>query len=149
VPISEAWNEDLWIVSFQRPTQKFQKLASKARYDDKALISKAPKEDLWKLFFTESLRVQKQRSTGAPLEAPITKMKIKPQNRKLDLESLGWLFQNQLKDWGLVGDGYPPGPLEGKKDSRKVLGLLSRKAIPSWAMGKLLVEWADVGKEQT
>ena len=35
------------------------------------------------------------------------------QNRKLDLESLGRLFQNQLKDWGLVGDRYPPGPLEG------------------------------------
>jgi hypothetical protein len=35
------------------------------------------------------------------------------QNRKLDLESLGRLFQNQLKDWGLVGDKYPPGPLEG------------------------------------
>jgi hypothetical protein len=48
-----------------------------------------------------------------------------------------------------VGDGYPPGPLEGKKVSQKVLGLLSRKAIPSWAMEELLVEWADVGKEQT
>jgi hypothetical protein len=34
-------------------------------------------------------------------------------NRKLDLESLGRLFQNQLKDWVLVGDRYPPGPLEG------------------------------------
>jgi hypothetical protein len=31
----------------------------------------------------------------------------------LDLESLGRLFQNQLKDWGLVGDRYPPVPLEG------------------------------------
>jgi hypothetical protein len=135
--------------SFQRPTQKLQKLTSKASYDDKTLISKAPKEDLWRLFFTESLRVQKQRSTGAPLEMPITKMKIKPQNRKLDLESLGWLSQNQLKDWGLVGDVYPLGPLEGKKASRKVLGLLSHKAIPSWAMGELLVEWANAGKEQT
>ena len=48
----------------------------------------------------------------------------------------------------LVGDGYPPGPLEGKKASRKVLGLSSCKAIPSWAMGELLVEWADAGKEQ-
>jgi hypothetical protein len=35
------------------------------------------------------------------------------QNRKLDLESLGRLIQNQLKDWGLVGDRYPLGPLEG------------------------------------
>jgi hypothetical protein len=44
------------------------------------------------------------------------------------------------KHKGSVGDEYPPGPLEGKKASRKVLGLLSRKAIPSWAMGELLVE---------
>jgi hypothetical protein len=48
-----------------------------------------------------------------------------------------------------VGDGYPPGPLEGKKASQKVLDLLSRKAIPSWAMEELLVEWTDAGKEQT
>jgi hypothetical protein len=27
---------------------------------------------------------------------------------------LSQLFQNKLKDWGLVGDIYPPGPLEGK-----------------------------------
>jgi hypothetical protein len=100
-------------------------------------------------FLTKSLRVWKQRSTGAPLEAPITKMEIKPQNRKLDLESLGWLFQNQLKDWGLVGDWYPPGPLEGKKASRKALDLLSRKAVPSWARGELLAEWADTRKKQT
>jgi hypothetical protein len=38
---------------------------------------------------------------------------------KMDLESLGRLFQNQLKDWGLVGDRYPSGPLEGKKASRR------------------------------
>jgi hypothetical protein len=55
------------------------------------------------------LRVQKQR-----LDRPIFKsFLIKIKNCKLDLESLGRLFQNQLKDWGLVGDGYPPGPLEG------------------------------------
>jgi hypothetical protein len=34
-------------------------------------------------------------------------------DRKLDLGSLGRLFQNQPKDRGLVGDRYPPGPLEG------------------------------------
>jgi hypothetical protein len=68
------------------------------------------------------------------------------QNRKLDLESLGWLFQNQLKDWGLVGDGYPPSPQEGKKASRKVSGLLSHKVVPSWARGGRMGrrrEWAD------
>jgi hypothetical protein len=48
-----------------------------------------------------------------------------------------------------VGDGYPPGQLEGKKASGKALGLLSRKAIPSWARGELLAEWADAGNEQT
>jgi hypothetical protein len=52
-----------------------------------------------------------------------------------DLESLGRLFQNQLKDWGLVGDRYPPGPLEGWKASRKTPGPLFRKATPSWARG--------------
>jgi hypothetical protein len=57
------------------------------------------------------------------------------QNRKLDLESLGRLFQNQHKDWGLVGNRYPLGPLEGKKASRRALGPLFCKAIPSWARG--------------
>jgi hypothetical protein len=46
-----------------------------------------------------------------------------------------------------VGDRYPPGPLEGKKASRKALGLLSRKAIPSWARGCLLAELADARKK--
>jgi hypothetical protein len=90
--------------------------------------------------FAESLRVQRQRSNGCTFEAPIIKMKIKPWNHKLDLESLDRLFQNQLKDWELVGDGYPPGPLEGKKASRNASSLLSRKAAPSWAMEELLAE---------
>jgi hypothetical protein len=76
-------------------------------------------------------------------------MEIKPHICELDLESLGQLFQNQLKDWGLVGDRFPPGLLEGKKASRKALGLLSRKAIPSWARGEPLVEWVDARKKQT
>ena len=60
-------------------------------------------------FLPKSLRVQKQQ-----LDRPIFKaFLIKIKNYKLDLESLGRLFQNQLKDWGLVGDRYPPGPLEG------------------------------------
>jgi hypothetical protein len=61
-----------------------------------------------KIVFTESLRVQKQR-----LDRPIFKaFLIKIKNCKLDLKSLGRLFQNQPKDWGLVGDRYPPGPPE-------------------------------------
>jgi hypothetical protein len=62
-----------------------------------------------KIVLTESLGVQKQR-----LDRPIFKaFLIKIKNYKLDLESLGRLFQNQPKDCGLVGDRYPPGPLEG------------------------------------
>jgi hypothetical protein len=99
--------------------------------------------------FTKSLKVLEATLNRCTFGVPITRMEIKPQTRELDLESLGWLFQNQLKDWGLVGDRYPPGPLEGKKASRKALGLLSRKAIPSWARGELLVEWADAKKKQT
>jgi hypothetical protein len=34
-----------------------------------------------------------------------------------------------------VGDRYPPGPLEGKKATRRAPGPLFRKAIPSWARG--------------
>jgi hypothetical protein len=40
---------------------------------------------------------------------PLSKLR----NRKLDLRSLGRLFQNQPKDRGHVGDGYPSSPLEG------------------------------------
>jgi hypothetical protein len=67
------------------------------------------KKDNRRLFSTELLRVQKQQFDRCILKASNTQK----QNRKLDLESLGRLFQNQLKDWGLVGDRYPPGPLEG------------------------------------
>jgi hypothetical protein len=48
-----------------------------------------------------------------------------------------------------VGDGYPPGPLEGKKASRKASSLLTHEAVPSWARGELLAEWADTGNEHT
>jgi hypothetical protein len=47
-----------------------------------------------------------------------------------------------------VGDKYPLGPLEGKKASREALGLLSHKAISSWARVGLLAEWANVGRKQ-
>jgi hypothetical protein len=50
---------------------------------------------------------------------------------------------------GNCGGRISPSPLEGKKASRKALGLLSRKAVPSWARGELLAEWADTGNEQT
>jgi hypothetical protein len=59
-----------------------------------------------------------------------------------------WMAQHRVV-LDVVGDRYPPGPVEGKKASRKALGLLSRKATPSWARGEPLVEWADARKKQT
>jgi hypothetical protein len=44
------------------------------------------------------------------------------QTHRPDQESLGRLFQNQLKDWGLVGDRYPPGPLEDERSLREASG---------------------------
>jgi hypothetical protein len=41
----------------------------------------------------------------------------------------------------LVGDRYPPGPLEGLKASRKALGLLFLEIILLWARAELQAEW--------
>jgi hypothetical protein len=79
-----------------------------------------------KTVFTESLKVWEQRSIRCTFGTPIARVEIMPRTRELDLQSLDLLFQNQLKDWGLVGDRYPPVPLEGKKASREALGLLYR-----------------------
>jgi hypothetical protein len=57
---------------------------------------------------TGSLRIQKQWPGRLISKAFPVKIKY----CKLDLGSLGHLFQNQPKDRGLVGDRYPPGPLE-------------------------------------
>ena len=65
-------------------------------------------------FFTESLRVQKQRLDRLIFKAFLIKIK----NCKLDLESLGRLFQNQPKDWGLVGQ-ISPGSTGRLKDLAK------------------------------
>ena len=66
-------------------------------------------EDSKKIVLTGSLRIQKQWPDR--LISKVFPVKIK--DCKLDLGSLGRLFQNQPKDRGLVGDRYPPGPLEG------------------------------------
>jgi hypothetical protein len=44
----------------------------------------------------------------------------KPDNELISQyrEPLNRLFQNQFKDWGLVGNKYPPGPLNGKNFAR-------------------------------
>jgi hypothetical protein len=66
-------------------------------------------EDNRRSFLPSYSDFRSNNSIGLFLKAFLTKIK----NCKLDLESLGRLFQNQLKDWGLVGDRYLSGPLEG------------------------------------
>jgi hypothetical protein len=84
-----------------------------------------------KIVFTESLRVQKQQ-----LDRPISKaFLIKIKNCKLDLESLGRLFQNQLKDWGLVGD-RSPGSTGRLKDLAKGLGPNISQGRPFVGLGR-------------
>jgi hypothetical protein len=51
-------------------------------------------------------------TVGAPNSG--TKDQVMLRTHRQDQEPLSRLFQNQLKDWGLVGDRYPPGPLEGE-----------------------------------
>jgi hypothetical protein len=147
--ISKARNEDLWVVYFQKPTQ-----SSKCWLPKHDMMTRCWSSKHQMRTFEKTVFYWVTQSSGATLNrctfgAPITRMEIKPQIHELDLKSLDWLFQNQLKDWGLVGDKYPPCPLEGKKASREALGLLSHKTIPSWARGELLVEWADARKRQT
>jgi hypothetical protein len=61
---------------------------------------------------------------GYTFDAPIGKTKIVPYNKPISWTRNLWAdyFKNQLKDWGLVGDRYPPGPLEDEKASRGVTG---------------------------
>jgi hypothetical protein len=66
-------------------------------------------EDSKKIVLTGSLRIQKEWPDRLISKA----FPIKINDCKLDLGSLGHLFQNQPKDRGLMGDRYPPGPLEG------------------------------------
>jgi hypothetical protein len=60
----------------------------------------------------------------------------KIKNYKLDLESLGRLFQNQPKDWGLVGDGYPRVHWKDKRPHERPVGVIIRKVTSSWAEGR-------------
>jgi hypothetical protein len=62
------------------------------------------------------------------------KKQIMQRTHKQDQEPLSRLFQNQLKDWGLVGDRYPSGPLEGE-----TLAWGHRPVTPR---GCLVVGWA-------
>jgi hypothetical protein len=49
-----------------------------------------------------------------------------------DQEALSRLFQNQLKDWGRVGDRYPVGPLEGERPLHGATDQLPHKLVSSW-----------------
>jgi hypothetical protein len=70
-----------------------------------------------KIVFTESLIVQKQR-----LDRPIFKaLVIKIKNCKLDLESLGRLFQNQTQRLGACGGQISPESTRRLKDLAKGL----------------------------
>jgi hypothetical protein len=84
-----------------------------------------------KIVFTESLRVQKQWLDRLIFKAFLIKIK----NCKLDLESLGCLFQNQPKDWGLWGTDIHRVHWKAKIPRERATGPTIRKAIPSWAWG--------------
>jgi hypothetical protein len=61
---------------------------------------------------------------------------VKIKNYKLDLGSLGRLFQNQPKDRGLVGNKYPPGPPEGQDASRRARGPNNLQGHPFVGLGR-------------
>jgi hypothetical protein len=82
-----------------------------------------------KIVFTESLRIQKQRLDRLIFKAFLIKIK----NCKLDLESLGRLFRNQPKYWGLVVTDIPRVHWKAKRPREKPAGPIIRKVIPSWA----------------
>jgi hypothetical protein len=84
-----------------------------------------------KIVFTESLRVQKQWLDRLIFKAFLIKIK----NCKLDLESLGRLFQNQPKDWGLWGTDIPWVHWKDKRPRERPEGPIIRKVTSSWAEG--------------
>jgi hypothetical protein len=60
---------------------------------------------------------------------------LKSKNYKLDLGSLGRLFQNQPKDRGLVGTDIPRVDQKDKRPHERPVGPIIREVIPSWAWG--------------
>jgi hypothetical protein len=61
---------------------------------------------------------------------------VKIKDCKLDLGSLGRLFQNQPKDRGLLGDGYPPVPPEGQDASQRARGPNNPQGHPFVGLGR-------------
>jgi hypothetical protein len=58
---------------------------------------------------------------------------VKIKDCKLDQGSLGWLFQNQPKDRGLVGDRYPRVHQKDKRPHERPADPIVHEVIPSWA----------------
>jgi hypothetical protein len=87
---------------------------------------------------------------GAPSVHPSAEWKpSRITNPRVGPRIFGLIISKSAQRLGLVGDRYPPGPLEGKKALRGALGQLPRKAIPSWAGAELLAGWADPRNKQT
>jgi hypothetical protein len=72
-----------------------------------------------------------------PIEVQIVQVMLR--THRQDQEPLSQLFQNQPKDWGLVGDRYPPGPLEGENPAR------GHKPVAP--QGRRIVGWAKTTVE--
>jgi hypothetical protein len=67
-------------------------------------------------------------------------------NLRVGPRIFGLIISKSNQRLGACGGQISLGPLEGKKASREALGMLPRKAIPSWAEIELLAEWGDTRK---
>jgi hypothetical protein len=100
--------------------------------------------------FNESLKVYELHPMGALSVHPLAEWKpCHITNLRAGPRIFGLIISKSTQRLGACGVRYPPGPLEGNKASREALGLLSRKAIPSWAGIELLEEWTDTRKKHT
>jgi hypothetical protein len=84
-----------------------------------------------KIVFAELYKIQKQRLDRSIFKAFLIRIK-KPQAGP---GIFGPVISKSTQRLGLVGDRYPPSPLEGQKTSRQALGPIVRKVISSWAWG--------------
>jgi hypothetical protein len=106
------------------------------------------KEDPWRLFFTESLRVQNQRSTGAPSERPSPKWKSKSQAGP---RIFGLIISKSTQRLGACGGRISPGATRRQEGLAKGFGPIVSQGHPfvdqgrnAGRMGRRR-EWADSG----
>jgi hypothetical protein len=85
-----------------------------------------------KIVSTGSFRTQKQWPGRLISKASLVEVK----DCKLDLGSLGRLFQNRPKDRGLVGDRYPRVHQKDKRPHERPKGPIIRKVIPLMGLGR-------------